>query len=152
MGLDINNFAFCDSSLSYNVRVKDLIDQMTVDEKVQQLGDTAYGVPRLGIPLYEWWNDALHGVDGDHQQDCAETYFDSVVPGATSFPNVILTAATFNESLWKLLGQVYIDVCNSFFCQDNGLILVWYIHACNFIFQDSGLFWLFFSNTHSIPQ
>ncbi|KAJ4715464.1 Beta-D-xylosidase [Melia azedarach] len=33
------------------------------------------------------------------------TYFDSVVPGATSFPPVILTTASFNESLWKKLGQ-----------------------------------------------
>lgn len=106
LGMNMKDFAFCDSSLSYSVRVEDLINRMTLDEKVQQLGDTFFGIPRLGIPVYEWWSDALHGVANIGQSGCSITYFDDVVPGATSFPEVILTAATFNESLWKLLGQV----------------------------------------------
>ncbi|KAJ0083072.1 hypothetical protein Patl1_10162 [Pistacia atlantica] len=60
--MEVSDFAFCDSSLPYSVRVKDLVDQMTLSEKVNQLGNLAYGVPRLGLPKYEWWSEALHGV------------------------------------------------------------------------------------------
>ncbi|XP_074330452.1 beta-xylosidase/alpha-L-arabinofuranosidase 1-like [Apium graveolens] len=106
LGMEMKDFTFCDASLSYEVRVKDLIDRMTLEEKVRQLGDTAYGVPRLGLPLYEWWSEALHGVADVGQEGSKATYFDDVVPGATSFPNVINTAASFNESLWKAIGEV----------------------------------------------
>ena len=75
---------------------------MTLSEKVSQLGDQAFGVARIGLPQYKWWSEALHGVaDGGHG-----TFFDDEVSGATSFPIVIFTAATFNESLWKKIGQV----------------------------------------------
>ncbi|KAG9441258.1 hypothetical protein H6P81_017112 [Aristolochia fimbriata] len=102
MGLDVKDFGFCDKSLSYEIRAKDLIDRMTLADKVLNLGDQAYGVERLGLPPYNWWSEALHGVsDVGHG-----THFDQTVPGATSFPTVILTAASFNETLWKTIGQV----------------------------------------------
>ncbi|KAF2305394.1 hypothetical protein GH714_004903 [Hevea brasiliensis] len=102
LGLNMSNFAFCDSSLSYDVRAKDLVNHMTLHEKVKQLGDNAYGVPRLGLPKYEWWSEALHGVSDIGPG----TFFDDLVPAATSFPTVILTTASFNESLWRNIGQV----------------------------------------------
>ncbi|KAI3456047.1 hypothetical protein Pfo_012710 [Paulownia fortunei] len=105
LGLDMKEFAFCDSSLSYEVRAKDLIDRMTLNEKAGQIGDTASGVPRIGLPEYEWWSEALHGVSNVGQTGSVATYFDDVVPGATSFPTVILTSASFNQSLWKKIGQ-----------------------------------------------
>lgn len=104
--LDMKEFAFCDSSLSYEVRVKDLIDRMTLNEKAGQIGDTASGVPRIGLPKYEWWSEALHGVSNVGQTGSIATYFDDIVPGATSFPTVILTSASFNQTLWKKIGQV----------------------------------------------
>lgn len=106
LGIDAKALTFCDQSLSYNVRAKDLVDQMTLLEKVQQIGDKATGVPRLGLPAYNWWSEALHGVSdfGD-----GATHFGDIVPGATSFPPPILTAASFNESLWKTIGQVSLD-------------------------------------------
>ena len=101
-GLNMKEFPYCNSSLPYHVRAKNLVDQMTLSEKVSQLGDQAFGVARIGLPQYKWWSEALHGVaDGGHG-----TFFDDEVSGATSFPIVILTAATFNESLWKKIGQV----------------------------------------------
>lgn len=102
------DLSFCDAKLPYHVRAKDLVDRMTLAEKVKQIGDLAYGVPRLGLPLYEWWNKALHGISdfGRFTNIPPGTYFDSVVPGATSFPTVIVTTASFNETLWKKIGQV----------------------------------------------
>ncbi|KAJ6733759.1 SUGAR HYDROLASE-RELATED [Salix koriyanagi] len=101
LGLEASNFAFCDTSLSYEVRAMDLVNQMTLTEKVHQLGNKAYGVPRLGLAAYEWWSEALHGVSNVGPG----TFFDDLIPGSTSFPTVITTAAAFNESLWKVIGQ-----------------------------------------------
>ncbi|XP_022926343.1 probable beta-D-xylosidase 5 [Cucurbita moschata] len=75
---------------------------MTLSEKVAQLGHDAPGVARLGLPPYNWWSEALHGISNVGPG----TQFDNVVPGATSFPNVINMAASFNEAMWKTVGQV----------------------------------------------
>jgi len=53
---------FKDPSLPADVRVKDLVTNMTLEEKAGQLGHTAPAIPRLGIPEYNWWNEGLHGV------------------------------------------------------------------------------------------
>eukprot|EP01018_Ginkgo_biloba_P014421 Gb_10190 [translate_table: standard] len=103
LGLDIKDLAFCDSSLSYEDRAKDLVHRLTLTEKVGQLGNTAAGISRLGIPKYEWWSEALHGVSNTGP---GVKFVDGVVGGATSFPQVILSAASFNETLWKTMGQV----------------------------------------------
>ena len=88
---------------------------MTVPEKVAQLGNAADGVPRLGLPKYNWWSEALHGVSNFG----GGSYFDSQVPGATSFPTPITTTSAFNELLWKNIGQVH-HLTNMFI-----LILLW---------------------------
>ncbi|KAK7825634.1 putative beta-d-xylosidase 2 [Quercus suber] len=68
LGLDVKSLPFCDKKLSYQVRARDLVRQMTLYEKVRQLGNHAYGVPRLGIPEYEWWSEALHGLSNVKKQ------------------------------------------------------------------------------------
>lgn len=105
LGLDMDDFTYCDESLPYDLRVEDLVGRMTLAEKVAQLGDRAGGVGRIGLANYRWWSEALHGVsDVGHA-----TYFGDIVPSATSFPTPILTAASFNESLWLSIGQVCIN-------------------------------------------
>ncbi|TYI88139.1 hypothetical protein E1A91_D04G185800v1 [Gossypium mustelinum] len=97
-----SKFPFCDTTLSYQDRTKDLVSRLTLQEKVQQLVNTASGIPRLGVPAYQWWSEALHGVS-----DLGPgTRFNATVPGATSFPAVILSAASFNEMLWLEMGRV----------------------------------------------
>lgn len=96
------NYPFCSTALPIKDRVNDLIGRLTLEEKIQQLVSKAAGVPRLGIPAYQWWSEALHGVSnvGPGTQFAAGS-----VPAATSFPQVILTAASFNISLWDAIGQ-----------------------------------------------
>ncbi|XP_030958967.1 beta-xylosidase/alpha-L-arabinofuranosidase 1-like [Quercus lobata] len=101
LGLDIKSFPFCDKKLSYQVRARDLVSQMTLYEKVRQLGNRAYGAPRIGLPEYEWWSEALHGLSNVGPG----TFFDDSVAHATSFPTPILTTASFNESLWNTIGK-----------------------------------------------
>ncbi|KAI3445703.1 hypothetical protein Pfo_002368 [Paulownia fortunei] len=98
----LKNFSFCDPSLDLKTRVEDLVSKLTLQEKIGWLVSGAKGVSRLGIPNYEWWSEALHGVSDVGPG----TKFASPVPGATSFPQVILTAATFNESLFETIGKV----------------------------------------------
>lgn len=96
------NLPFCRTNKPIHVRVKDLIGRLTLAEKIRLLVNNAAAVPRLGIQGYEWWSEALHGVSNVGPG----TKFGGEFPGATSFPQVILTAASFNGSLWEAIGQV----------------------------------------------
>ncbi|XP_059298660.1 probable beta-D-xylosidase 5 [Lycium ferocissimum] len=97
-----STYGFCNTSLSYTDRAKDLVSRLSLQEKVKQLVNSATGISRLGVPAYEWWSEALHGVSNTGPG----VRFNATVPGATSFPAVILSAASFNVSLWYTLGQV----------------------------------------------
>ncbi|KAL2477490.1 Beta-D-xylosidase 4 [Forsythia ovata] len=98
----LKNFSFCDVSLDVKTRVDDLVNRLTLQEKIGFVVNGAKGVSSLGIPNYEWWSEALHGVS----YTGPGVKFTSLVPGATSFPQVLLTGATFNESLFELIGKV----------------------------------------------
>lgn len=95
-------YAFCKTTLPIDKRVSDLVSRLTLEEKIPQLGDVAPAIPRLGVPSYKWWSEALHGLSlwgrGIH--------FNGTIRSATSFPQVILTAASFNPRLWYRIGQV----------------------------------------------
>src|SRR6266849_4215800 len=51
-----------DPSAPIDQRVADLVGRMTLDEKVHQMQNAAPAIARLGVPSYEYWNEALHGV------------------------------------------------------------------------------------------
>lgn len=78
-------FPFQNPALSFEERVGDLISRMTLKEKADQLLYTAPAIPRLGIPEYNWWNEALHGV--------ARAGY------ATVFPQSITIANSWDEKL-----------------------------------------------------
>ncbi|KAG8480854.1 hypothetical protein CXB51_025317 [Gossypium anomalum] len=89
------------ANLPIHVRARDLIGRLTLAEKIRLLVNNAAAVPRLGIQGYEWWSEALHGVSNVGPG----SKFGGAFPGATSFPQVITTAASFNESLWEQIGR-----------------------------------------------
>lgn len=93
---------FCNREAKVEARVIDLVRRLTLEEKIGFLGSNANGVRRLGIPAYNWWSEALHGVSNVGPG----TRFSGQVPCATSFPQVILTAASFNVSLFQAIGKV----------------------------------------------
>ncbi|XP_057495395.1 beta-xylosidase/alpha-L-arabinofuranosidase 2-like [Actinidia eriantha] len=98
----LSNFTFCNPAAEVGRRVEDLVGRLTLQEKIGFLVNSAGSVSRLGIPKYEWWSEALHGVS----YVGPGTRFSSLVPGATSFPQVILTAASFNVTLFQAIGKV----------------------------------------------
>jgi len=106
-----SSLPFCKASLAIAERVKDLIGRLTMEEKVGLLVNNAAAVPRLGIKGYEWWSEALHGVSNVGPG----TKFGGQFPAATSFPQVITTAASFNASLWEAIGRVSFSFMASVF-------------------------------------
>ncbi|KAL6903445.1 hypothetical protein ACP4OV_004258 [Aristida adscensionis] len=97
-----NAYPFCDASLPVAARAHALVSLLTLDEKIAQLSNTAAGVPRLGIPPYEWWSEALHGLADNGP---GVNFSSGPVRGATDFPQVILTTAAFNRSLWRAVAE-----------------------------------------------
>src|SRR2546426_1550935 len=81
--------------LPFERRVADLLSRMTLEEKASQMQDVAPAIPRLGIPAYNWWNEALHGVARSGL--------------ATSFPQAIGLAATWDDSLIFRMATVVSD-------------------------------------------
>ncbi len=76
---------YLDTSASLDHRVKDLISQLSLEEKASQMLMNTPGIPRLNIPPYDYWNEALHGVGRAGK--------------ATIFPQAIGLAATFDQDL-----------------------------------------------------
>ena len=86
-------FDFQNPELSRETRINDLINRMTLEEKISQLTNASPAIDRLGIPEYEWWNEALHGV--------------ARAGNATVFPQAIGLAATWNTDLIHEVADVY---------------------------------------------
>ncbi|MGH7711133.1 MAG: glycoside hydrolase family 3 N-terminal domain-containing protein, partial [Gemmatimonadaceae bacterium] len=87
--------AYLNTALPFDARVNDLVGRMTLEEKVSQMKDVAPAIERLGVPEYNWWNEALHGVARSGL--------------ATVFPQAIGLAATWNDSLMFRLANVISD-------------------------------------------
>jgi beta-glucosidase len=75
----------------YKRRARELVKQMTLDEKIRQMLHAAPAIERLGVKPYNWWNEALHGV--------------ARAGTATVFPQAIGLAATFDEELMERIAD-----------------------------------------------
>lgn len=76
-------------------RVDDLVGRMTIEEKIDQMGSAAPAIERLGVPEYNWWNEALHGVGRAGL--------------ATVFPQAIGLASTWNVDLIGRMAEAISD-------------------------------------------
>lgn len=72
---------YLDTNLTPQQRAADLVHRMTLAEKVTQMQNNSAAVPRLNVPAYQWWSEALHGVINE---------------GVTEYPEPIGLAATFD--------------------------------------------------------
>ena len=91
-GQPADNPAFRNPELAPGKRAADLVGHMTLDEKILQMQDQAPAIPRLGVPAYGWWNEALHGVARAGE--------------ATVFPQAIGLAATWDTALEQRIGDI----------------------------------------------
>ncbi|GAC1373064.1 MAG: hypothetical protein NVSMB30_14680 [Hymenobacter sp.] len=86
---------FLDPTQPLKVRVNDLIAQLTLEEKADQMMYNSKAIERLNIPAYNWWNEALHGVGR--------------AGAATVFPQAIGLGATFDDDLAKRVATAISD-------------------------------------------
>ena len=90
-GQQPGNAPYLDPNLSPERRAADLVSRMTLEEKVLQMQSTAPAIPRLNVPAYNWWNEALHGVAQGR---------------ATVFPQAIGLAATWDTELMYRVADI----------------------------------------------
>jgi len=83
--------AYLDTSLPPEQRAADLVKRMTLEEKASQLVNQGRAVPRLNVPYYDWWSEALHGV---------------INTGVTEFPEPVGLAATFDAPAIHQMAEV----------------------------------------------
>lgn len=102
---DGSKYPFRDMALPLEVRVKDLISRLTLEEKVLLLKHQSPAIPRLGIPAYNWWNEALHGVARTSEK-------------VTVFPQAIAMAATFNTKAIQKMGDITASEGRALFNED----------------------------------
>lgn len=95
----------CDTTLSITDRAAAIVNALTLDEKVSNVGSAAGGSARLGLPAYEWQNEALHGVAGSTGVQF-QTPLGSNFSAATSFPMPILMSAAFDDDLINSVATV----------------------------------------------
>jgi beta-glucosidase len=86
---------YSNTSLDFEARAADLVSQMTLEEKISQLGDGAPAIPRLNIQEYHWWNECLHGV--------------ARAGTATVFPQAIGMAASFDTNTMRQVANIISD-------------------------------------------
>jgi len=86
---------YLDTNLTPEQRAADLVQRMTLAEKAAQMQNSSAAVPRLNIPAYQWWSEALHGVIND---------------GVTEYPEPIGLAATFDApGIHTMAAQIGIE-------------------------------------------
>ena len=86
---------FSNPEIPIEARLKDLLNRLSIEEKIRQLSNSAPGIDRLGIPPYNYWNESLHGVARNGQ--------------ATVFPQGIAMAATWDQELVFRIGVAISD-------------------------------------------
>jgi beta-glucosidase len=87
-----NRPKYQDITASPERRAADLVSRMTLEEKTGQMQNAAPAIPRLGIPAYDWWNEALHGV--------------ARAGIATVFPQAIALGATWDSDLEYRIAEI----------------------------------------------
>ena len=95
VGAQEPDYRWLDHSKPVEERAEALVEAMTLEEKIGQLRDQAPAIPRLDVPGYGWWNEALHGVARNGR--------------ATVFPQAIAFGATFDTELIHRVGSAISD-------------------------------------------
>lgn len=91
----VPTYPFRDVQLPRDVRMADLVDRLTIEEKIGFLCAKAPAIDRLGIPAYDWWSEALHGVARNGK--------------ATVFPKPIALGSTWDAELIRQIADAISD-------------------------------------------
>ncbi|KIP06623.1 glycoside hydrolase family 3 protein [Phlebiopsis gigantea 11061_1 CR5-6] len=100
----LKNNLVCNTSADPVARAKALVNELTLEEMANNTVNAAFGVPRLGLPAYNWWSEALHGValsPGTNFSTSGQPF-----SSATSFPQPIIISAGFDDELVNAIATV----------------------------------------------
>lgn len=116
----ISALPFCDSALGIDARVSDLLQRIPLHDAAGLLVDNSSAVESLGLPSYQWWNEALHGVARSPGVSWREP-----TPFATSYPQVISTSASFNRTLFYRIAEAVSTEGRAFYNSDTAGLTFW---------------------------
>ena len=89
------NLPYMNPQLPPEQRATDLVRRMTLAEKASQMQNNSAAIPRLSIPAYQWWSEALHGVINE---------------GVTEYPEPVGLAATFDApAIHTMAAQIGVE-------------------------------------------
>ena len=101
----LSSTAVCDRSKNGHERATALVAELTLNEKVANMVNTASGVSRLGLAPYQWWSEALHGVAGSPGVTFSRPS-GNPFSYATSFPMPINLGASFDDDLVTSIAEI----------------------------------------------
>ena len=95
LGQDVASMPYRNPQLPAQERAVDLVHRMTLAEKASQMQNNSAAIPRLKVPAYQWWSEALHGVINE---------------GVTEYPEPIGLAATFDpQAVHTMAAQIGVE-------------------------------------------
>ena len=110
---------FCDTSLSFEARAKDLVMRLNITEAVGVTGNNNKAIPRLNISGYNWWNDAAHGLCQGINWGKFPTH------SSTMFPQTIGSCTSWNETLWYMIGDAISTEARAFWNYNSSGLTMW---------------------------
>jgi|EP01043_Picozoa_sp_COSAG02_P002502 beta-D-xylosidase 4 len=110
---------FCDTTLGLDERAADIVQRLSLTERITALGSQDAGFPSVGLLPYDWWSEATHGIS--HVRDGPN----SSTPFESNFALPITTAAAFNRSLWAATGRAIGTEARAFMNAGNAYSTFW---------------------------
>lgn len=117
---EIAGLPFCDGSLSLDERVDDLVARIPLEETFGLLVNNASAMESVHLPPYGWWSEGLHGVALS-----PAVQFEAPTSFATSFPQVINLAGSFNRTLFYKVGEVISTEARAFYNAKHAGLTFW---------------------------
>ncbi len=92
-----SSWGICNTSLPIDERAADIVSRISLQDKIQALGTSTPALPSVGLPPYNWWSEATHGI--------SHVTFDSLTPYASNTALPCTTSNSFNRTLWFKTGN-----------------------------------------------
>jgi beta-D-xylosidase 4 len=94
-----SGWPFCDATRGIDDRAIDIVSRLSLADKITATVSASAYLPSVGLPPYQWWSEATHGLSGPG------VHHNGTLPGATNTALPILTSCSFNRSLWHATGN-----------------------------------------------
>ena len=94
-----SGWVFCNPAAGLDARAADIVGRLTLEDKINATVSASPALPSVGLPAYQWWSEATHGISGPG------VHHNATLPGATNAALPITTSCSFNRSLWHSTGN-----------------------------------------------